>query len=108
MASASPSSTTTTPTPTQSSNPPKAAQQPSPAVDNSKPKNDLDKANALKEDANRLVKEGKQSEACERYFEAINTIRFSDRFKNASEGKAAEMACRLNIALCKQTMGQYE
>jgi hypothetical protein len=54
-----------------------------------------------------LVKQGQQEKACEKYFEAINTLRFSDKFKNTKEGKTVEMACRLNIALCKQTLGDY-
>ena len=99
MASASPSSTT---------KPPQTAQpkpQAKTVAADTKPKNDLEKANALKEEANLLVKGNKPSEACERYFEAINTLRFSEKFKNSADGKAAEMACRLNIALCKHTQG---
>lgn len=77
-------------------------------ADSSKPKNDLEKANQLKEEANALVKAGKFGEGCERYFEAINTLRFSEKFKASAEGRQAEMACRLNIALCKQNMGDYQ
>lgn len=55
----------------------------------------------MKEDANALVKQGKHDQACEKYFEAITTLRFSEKFKNSTEGKSVEMACRLNIAVCK-------
>lgn len=67
----------------------------------------MDRANKIKDEANLLVKQGEQEKACEKYFEAINTLRFSEKFKNSKEGKSAEMACRLNIALCKQTLGDY-
>lgn len=67
----------------------------------------MDRANKIKDEANLLVKQGEQEKACEKYFEAINTLRFSEKFKNTKEGKSAEMACRLNIALCKQTLGDY-
>jgi len=61
----------------------------------------MEKANQMKEDANALVKQGKHDQACEKYFEAITTLRFSEKFKNSTEGKSVEMACRLNIAVCK-------
>lgn len=61
----------------------------------------------MKDQANELVKAAKHAQACEKYFEAITTLRFSDKHKNSSEGKALETACRLNIAVCKQTMGEY-
>jgi len=47
----------------------------------------LEKANQVKEEANNLVRQGKHVEACERYFEVINTLRFSDKYKNTAEGK---------------------
>jgi hypothetical protein len=53
------------------------------------------------------VKQNKHAEACERYFEVINTLRFSDKYKNTSEGKQLEQACRLNIAVCKAAMGEH-
>ena len=62
---------------------------------------DIDKANQIKEEANGMVKAGQHAKACEKYFEAINTVRFSEKFKNSPEGKTLEVACRLNIALCK-------
>ena len=61
----------------------------------------------MKDQANALVKANKHAEACEKYFEALTTLRFSDRFKNTADGKALETACRLNIAVCKQVMGDY-
>lgn len=70
--------------------------------------NDLEKANQVKEEANNLVRQGKHIEACERYFEVINTIKFSDKYKKAPEGKALELACRLNIAVCKTAMGDHQ
>ena len=61
----------------------------------------------MKDQANALVKASKHAEASEKYFEAISTLRFSDKFKNSAEGKALESACRLNIAVCKQAMGEF-
>jgi hypothetical protein len=46
-------------------------------------------------------------EACERYFEVINTLRFSDKYKGSPEGKQLELACRLNIAVCKTALGDH-
>ncbi len=111
MSSASPSSnipaSTTTQQPNLGTSKSTNASSQSTTSGREAPKNDLEKANFMKDDANQLVKQGKHGEACEKYFEAINTIRFSEKFKNTNEGKQAEMACRLNIALCKQTTGDY-
>lgn len=52
--------------------------------------NDLEKATFLKEEANELVKLGKHQEACELYFEAINTLRWSDKYKSTAEAKATD------------------
>ncbi len=52
--------------------------------------NDLEKATFLKEEANEMVKQGKHQEACELYFEAINTLRWSDKYKATAEAKATD------------------
>jgi len=48
---------------------------------------DLDKANKQKEEANQLYKDKNVEKACEKYYEAINTIRFSSKYKTTSEGR---------------------
>ena len=59
------------------------------------------KANQLKEEANKLFKEQKLEQACDKYYESINEIRFNDRIKNNQEARQIEIASRLNVALCK-------
>ena len=44
-------------------------------------------SNKLKEEANQLYKEQKYEKACERYYEAINSIRFNDTLKNNAEAR---------------------
>lgn len=69
---------------------------------------DINKANKLKEAANGFFKQSKLAEASEKYYEAINTIRLNPDIKHSEEAKQIEIACRLNVALCKLTMKEYE
>ena len=68
---------------------------------------DIQQANVLKEEANNLYKQQKFDKACDKYYEAINEIRFNESLKNNAEARQVEIACRLNVALCKQQEKQY-
>jgi len=48
---------------------------------------DITSANKLKDEAGKLYQEKQYERACERYYEAINTIRFSDGLKGNSEAR---------------------
>ncbi len=50
----------------------------------------MEKVTFLKEEANEMVKQGKHQEACELYFEAINTLRWSHKYKASAEAKATD------------------
>lgn len=62
---------------------------------------DLNEANKLKDQAGKLYQEKQYEKACDLYYESINTIRFSDSLKSNQEARQVEIACRLNVALCK-------
>ena len=68
---------------------------------------EIQQANTLKEEANNLYKQQKFDKACDKYYEAINEIRFNESLKNNSEARQVEIACRLNVALCKQQLNEY-
>ncbi|CDW87647.1 tpr domain containing protein [Stylonychia lemnae] len=68
---------------------------------------DIEEANRLKERANNLFKEQQFEKACEKYYESINSIRFNETIKNNPEARQIEIACRLNVALCKDKLGEH-
>lgn len=71
-------------------------------------KKDYDHAEALKNEAAKLVSSKDLDGACVKYFAAINKIRLNDSLKTKPVGKTLEMACRANVAHCKLQQKEYD
>lgn len=67
---------------------------------------DYIEASKIKDEGAKLYSAKQYEKACDKYYEAINIIRFNDTLKSNSEAKQIEIACRLNVALCKQLLGE--
>ena len=88
--------------------PPQAQQQQTTNTQQQKSSSkDIQQANNFKEEANNLYKQQNFDKACDKYYEAINEIRFNESLKNNAEARQVEIACRLNVALCKQQLKEY-
>ena len=83
-------------------------QQNQPATLPADQRQDLDQAEALKQEANNLYKLQNYEEACTKYFSAINQIRLNTDLAKTKVGKEAEMACRSNLAQCKLNLKDYD
>ena len=71
-------------------------------------KNDLQKADQLKLEANELFKSKNLDDACKKYQSAISVLRTNLELKGTKKARDIEIACRGNIALCKLTQKQFE
>ena len=55
-----------------------------------------------------MFKEKNYAGASQKYFSAINAIRFNSELAKTKVGKETEMSCRSNLALCKLNVKEYE
>ena len=71
-------------------------------------KTDLDKCQEIKTDAAKEFKQGNHDKATEKYYQILNVLRENSSLKQHDQGKLMESTTRLNIALCKFNMKDYD